>query len=641
MRTCQCIEQKYSGFRRVRKPKPAMQQSLVMPHTLHFIRMSLQASDAHRGRTPSNAPSVRSLEPPLPDDLVQQQNGAAPIPHHLYTKIPKHLLLPDGTPNYLPMILTARVYDVVQATPLTYATSLSTRMGCKISLKREDLQPVFSFKCRGAYNCIAQLSKEDKERGVVACSAGEQEKLRLRLSQRYLTFTRIGNHAQGVALACSKLGITSTIVMPMNTPSIKFKNVQRLGSNVLLHGENFDAAKAECARLEREKGWTNIPPYDDPFVIAGQATVAVEILRQLDNLQELDAVFVCVGGGGLLAGIATYIKAVAPPHVKVIGVETVDADALTKSLAAGKRVLLDEVGLFADGTAVRIVGEECWRLLSAGIVDDMILVNNDEVCAAIKDIFEDTRSVPEPSGALAVAGMKRYIQEHDLQGSGKTFVGLVSGANMNFDRLRFVAERAELGEGREVLLSVVIPERPGAFLDLHSQINPRTVTGFSYRYSSPAKADIYLSFHLSGKRKRQEEIDETISAINKMFSKDAPTSDNITFGATDISNNELAKAHARYLIGGRNNVEHERLYRFEFPERPNALRKFLEGLKSGWNISLFHYRFVGGDLGKVLTGFQVPAADEAEFEAYLRDLDYRAIEETDNVVAKRFLSGAS
>lgn len=448
-----------------------------------------------------------------------------------------------------------------------------------------------------------------------------------------------GNHAQGVALACAKLGIASTIVMPMNTPSIKYKNVQRLGSNVLLHGENFDVAKGECARLEKEKGWTNIPPYDDPFVIAGQATVAVEILRQLDNLDDLDAVFVCVGGGGLLAGIATYVKAVAPPHVKVIGVETFDADALTRSFAAGKRIVLDEVGLFADGTAVRVVGEECWRLCSSGIVDEMILVDNDEICAGIKDIFEDTRSVPEPSGALAVAGMKRYIQKHNLQNSGKTFVGLVSGANMNFDRLRFVAERAELGEGREALLSVVIPERPGAFLELHSHVLPRTVTEFSYRYSSSERADIYLSFHLSGKQNRKDELAEIIGAINKTLSKHNSDPQRPTFLATDISNNELAKSHARYLVGGRKSVPHERLFRFEFPERPGALRKFLEGLKSGWNVSLFHYRFIGGDTGKVLTGFQVPLEDTGEFEQYLKDLDYRAIEETDNVVAKRFLSG--
>jgi threonine dehydratase len=286
----------------------------------------------------------------------------------MYKRIPKHMLLPDGTPNYLRMILTARVYDIITPTPLTFATQLSGRLGVKIHFKREDLQPVFSFKCRGAYNCIAQLSQQEKENGVVACSAG--------------------NHAQGVALACNKLGIKSTIVMPMNTPSIKFKNVKRLGSNVLLHGSDFDMAKAECSRLEREKGWTAIPPFDDPYVIAGQGTVASEILRQIDNMDDLDAVFVCVGGGGLLAGIATYIKQVAPPHVKVVGIETVDADALTQSFAKGERVMLEEVGLFSDGTAVRIIGEECWRVLTTGIVDEMVLVDNDEICAAIKDIFE-------------------------------------------------------------------------------------------------------------------------------------------------------------------------------------------------------------------------------------------------------------
>ena len=547
---------------------------------------------------------------------------------------------PDGTPNYLRMILTARVYDIIRPTPLTYATQLSTRLGCKIHLKREDLQPVFSFKCRGAYNCIAQLSAKDKEKGVVACSAG--------------------NHAQGVALACQKLGIRSTIVMPLNTPSIKYRNVKRLGSDVLLYGNDFDMAKAECARLETEKGWTNIPPYDDPFVIAGQATVAVEILRQVDNMDELDAIFVCVGGGGLLAGIATYVKLVAPPHVKVIGVETVDADALSQSLKKGQRVMLEEVGLFSDGTAVRIVGEECFRLLNQGIVDEMILVDNDEICAAIKDIFEgqplsfdpqtvfdipfpssiDTRSVPEPAGALGVAGMKRYISANSLQDTSKNFVALCSGANMNFDRLRFVAERAELGEGREALLSVVIPERSGAFSELHSCILPRAVTEFSYRYSDQEKAFIYLSLSLSNAKDRVTELREIIGKINATLSKyNHSSSSSATFLATDISSNELAKSHARYLIGGRSVVQRERLFRFEFPERPGALRKFLEGIKSGWSLSLFHYRFIGGDIGKVLAGFQVPLEDEGDFEKYLKALDYRFVEETDNIVTKSFLGG--
>jgi len=579
----------------------------------------------------TSSPSVSQVEPPHPSPArlngsssTHTQDNGTGIPYHLYKRVPKHLLLPDGTPNYLRMILTARVYDIIQPTPLTEAAQLSTRLGCKISLKREDLLPVFSFKCRGAYNCIAQLSPEEKAKGVVACSAG--------------------NHAQGVALACQKLGINATIVMPLNTPSIKFKNVKRLGSNVLLHGSDFDMAKAECSRLEHEKGWTNIPPYDDPFVIAGQATVAVEILRQIDNMEDLDAIFVCVGGGGLLAGIATYIKSVAPPHVKVVGVETVDGDALSQSLNKGERVLLEEVGLFSDGTAVRVVGEECFRLLKDGLVDEMVLVNNDEICAAIKDIFEDTRSVPEPAGALAVAGMKRYIAKHKLAGSGKRFVGTVSGANMNFDRLRFVAERAELGEGREALLSVVIPEKPGAFLELHSKILPRAVTEFSYRYSSPSKAFIYLSFSLSSSTAREEELKGIIDSINESLGKhnsssSSSSSSSPTFQAIDISSNELAKSHARYLVGGRSHVPDERLFRFEFPERPGALLKFLRGLKSGWNISLFHYRFIGGDIAKILTGFQIPPEDNETFNAYLRDLDYRYVEETNNVVARSFLTG--
>lgn len=352
----------------------------------------------------------------------------------------RHALKADGTPDYLKLMLTSRVYECVTPTPLTHATALSAKLGCTILFKREDLQPVFSFKIRGAYNKMASLSEEERWRGVIACSAG--------------------NHAQGVALAGHKLGIACTIVMPLNTPAIKWVNVERLGATVVLFGNDFDEAKRECARLEAEHGLTNIPPFDDPHVIAGQGTAAVELMRQTDP-STLDGVFACVGGGGLLAGTALYVKAIAPPGVQVIGVETNDGDAMTRSLAAGRRVTLDTVGLFCEGTAVRLVGEETFRLCSE-LVDGMLSVSNDQVCAAIKDIFDDTRSVPEPAGALAVAGLTKYIHDHNLVGSGKRFVAFVSGANMNFDRLRFVTERAELGERREALISVEIPQRPGS-----------------------------------------------------------------------------------------------------------------------------------------------------------------------------------
>lgn len=546
-----------------------------------------------------------------------------------------HLIQADGTPSYVPLLLTSAVYSILppEGTPLTHAVQLSTRLGCHVSLKREDLTPVFSFKIRGAFNLMKQLTGDERWRGVVACSAG--------------------NHAQGVAIAGRELGIPCTIVMPLNTPSIKYRNVARMGAKVVLHGADFDEAKRECARLAHAHGLTNIPPFDDPYVIAGQGTVAVEIMRQVDDVNALDAIFVSVGGGGLLAGMLAYIKQIAPPHVKVIGVETYDADALTQSLARGHRVTLDEVGLFADGTAVKIMGEETFRVC-ADLVDELILVSTDEVCAAIKDVFEDTRSIAEPSGALAIAGMKRYIHDHGLVGTGKRFVGIVSGANINFSRLRFIAERADVGEGNEVMLRVVIPERPGAFLALHDHIHPRAVTEFVYRYSSPTRAHILLSFYLStpsvseaAQKQQQQDGARRLSPQERRRQELQGVMDGMQqsgMSALDISDNELAKAHARYLVGGRSDVPNERLYRFEFPERPGALRKFLEtlGQRGGenagvFNISLFHYRNQGGDIAKILCGIQVPQDDKHAFDDWLADLGYPHVDETDNAVYRDFL----
>ncbi|GAA5871559.1 hypothetical protein JCM16303_000792 [Sporobolomyces ruberrimus] len=563
----------------------------------------------------------------LPDGTKVKRPVFPPNPS-MYSRVPPHQLKPDGTPNYPIMSLNSSVYSILPSggTPLTPAVNLSTRLGNQILFKREDLTQVFSFKLRGAYNLMNRLTEEERWRGVVACSAG--------------------NHAQGVALSGSELNIACTIVMPLNTPSIKYQNVARLGAKVVLHGSDFDEAQRECTRLAQVHGLTIIPPFNDPYIIAGQGTAAVEILRQTD-VEKLDAVFVPVGGGGFLAGMAAYIKAIAPPHVKVIGVETYDADALTQTVRAGKRLMLKEVGLFADGTAVRQMGDESLRVCSE-LVDELVLVSNDELCAAIKDVFSDTRSVPEPSGALGVAGVKKYIAQHNLLGHNKRFVSVVSGANINFSRLRFIAERAELGEGKEAMLRVIIPETPGSFLALHSIIHPRAVTEFVYRYSSSRRAFIFLSFYLSSpslslptnstpitgtstpllspQAARVEELSSLLSQLSKKGMK-----------ALDISENELAKSHARYLVGGKQKVENERMFRFEFPERPGALRKFLEGLGNGFNISLFHYRNQGGDVGKILCGIQVDPKESTRFDEWLHHLGYPFVEETNNPAYADFL----
>lgn len=606
-------------------------------------------------------PSGRALtENDVTPSIPPTPSSETSPPTHLYADLPPHLMQADNTPDYLRLILNADVYDLVKQTPLQPGINLSSKLGCQVLLKREDLQPVFSFKLRGAFNMMRQLDDEQKWKGVIACSAG--------------------NHAQGVAMAGAHLSIPCTIVMPKGTPEIKTANVKRLGAKVVLFGQDFDEAKAECTRLSKAYGLTIIPPFDHPRVIAGQGTIGVEICRQTDMFT-VDAIFCCVGGGGLLAGVAAYIKRIAPPHVKVIGVETFDADALAQSLEAGKRVLLNEVGLFADGTAVRIVGEECFRICR-DTVDGVVRVSNDEICAAIKDVFEDTRSIPEPSGALAVAGMKRYIATHGLAGSGKKFVATVSGANMNFGRLRFVAERAELGENKEALLSVEIPEEPGAFLKLHNHIHPRSVTEFSYRYGDKSKAQILLSFMLNGTKAppsaasgesqapgavpvpegvvksasqngslsssiaslpdQARALSESLAAshlsgghseLDSILS--ALAADGMT--AIDISGDEVSKSHLRYLVGGKTSVDNERIFRFEFPERPGALRKFLVGMQSGWNVSLFHYRNHGADLGKILLGIQAPKEDNEQFEKFLKDLGYQYHEETNNPVIRRYL----
>lgn len=522
----------------------------------------------------------------------------------------KDELLDDGTPDYVRLILRSSVYDVIDESPITHGFGLSARLGTTVKLKREDLLPVFSFKLRGAYNMVAKLGEAEKSKGVIACSAG--------------------NHAQGVAFSAKHLNIPATIVMPVSTPSIKYENVSRLGAQVVLYGNDFDEAKAECARLCEEQGLTNIPPFDHPYVIAGQGTVAMEILRQVRNTNQIGAVFVPVGGGGFISGVGAYLKRIAP-NIKVIGVETYDAATLHTSLSNGKRTPLATVGPFADGTSVRLIGEETFRICQE-VVDEVVLVNTDELCAAIKDIFEDTRAIVEPSGALGVAGLKKYIAKHpEIEHSQYTYVPIMSGANMNFDRLRFVSERAVLGEGKEVFLLVTVPDIPGSFKKMQKVIHPRAVTEFSYRYNEhhqdPSakipQAYIYTSFSVSDKEK---EVSEVIDQLHSLG-----------FGALDISDNEMAKSHGRYLVGGASKVPNERIIAFEFPERPGALTRFLDGLSESWNLTLFHYRNHGADIGKVLAGISVPPEDNQIFQKFLDDLRYQYHEETDNTVYQRFL----
>ncbi|CDK25467.1 unnamed protein product [Kuraishia capsulata CBS 1993] len=509
-------------------------------------------------------------------------------------------ILPNGRPDYVKLILTSKVYDAISESPISPAPALSSRLGVDVVLKREDLLPVFSFKLRGAYNMISQLSPERKAQGVIACSAG--------------------NHAQGVAFSAKKLGIPATIVMPLATPSIKYNNVARFGAKVVLSGQDFDGAKAKCAEICEREGMTDVPPFEHPYVIAGQGTIAVELLRQISS-DKIRAVFCAVGGGGLIAGVGSYLKRLAP-HVKVIGVETYDACGMYESLKVGHPVTLDSVGLFADGTAVKTVGSETFTV-AQDCVDEIVRVSTDEICAAIKDIFEDTRAILEPSGAVTVAGLKKYLQEHPHENG--TYVPVLSGANMNFDRLRFVSERAVLGEGKEAFLCVQIPDVPGTFLKLQKIIHPRSVTEFSYRLdgSNGGVANVYTSFNVN---RGKEELNEVCTELKKAG-----------FNALDISDNEMAKSHGRYLVGGSVADADERVFSFEFPERPGALTNFLEGLRSNWNLTLFHYRNQGHDIGKVLAGISVPKEDYEKFDQFLENLHYSYQEETDNDVYKLFL----
>jgi threonine dehydratase len=500
--------------------------------------------------------------------------------------------------DYLKRILTARVYDVAVETPLELAPALSSRLGNTLLLKREDMQPVFSFKLRGAYNKMANLSAAQRRRGVITASAG--------------------NHAQGVALAANHLRCRATIVMPVTTPQIKIAAVVRRGARVVLFGDSYDEAFAHSLDIAKREKSTFVHPYDDPDVIAGQGTIGMEILRQHGG--PIDAVFVAIGGGGLIAGIAAYIKRLRP-EIRIIGVEPVDADAMTRSLATGHRVRLAQVGLFADGVAVKQVGAETFRLCR-DLVDEMILVDNDAICAAIKDVFEDTRSILEPAGALAIAGAKKYAERRKQR--NQTYVAVASGANMNFDRLRFVAERAELGEKREAILAVTIPERPGSFKKFCSLLGARSVTEFNYRYADAARAHVFVGVQVRDRN-------ETRELIARLRRRKLPT--------LDFSDNEMAKLHVRHLVGGRAPaVENERLYRFEFPERPGALMKFLDSMSHDWNISLFHYRNHGADYGRVLVGMQVPPRDQAAFRRFLSQLGYAHWEETRNPAYSLFLA---
>ena len=499
--------------------------------------------------------------------------------------------------HYLKRILTARVYDVARETELEPARQLSRRVGNQVLLKREDNQPVFSFKLRGAYNKMAHLSPEQRARGVICASAG--------------------NHAQGVALGSQRLGCRAVIVMPVTTPQVKVDAVRHLGGEVVLHGDSYNDAYDHALKVAEAEGLTFVHPFDDPDVIAGQGTIGMEILRQHEG--PIDAVFVAIGGGGLISGVAAYIKAVRP-EIRIIGVQTVDSDAMLQSVRAGQRVRLNDVGLFADGTAVKFVGEETFRV-ARELVDEYIVVDTDAVCAAMKDVFQDTRSILEPSGALSVAALKQYVAREGC--TGRTFVAITCGANMNFDRLRFVAERAEVGEEREALFAVTIPEERGSFKRFCELIGPRSVTEFNYRISDERVAHIFVG--LSTKTRGES------AEIGALFASQG-------FNAVDLTHDELAKTHLRHLVGGRSELARdERVFRFEFPERPGALMRFLSSMHPDWNISLFHYRNQGADYGRILVGIQVPAADEAAFGEFLDTLAYPFTEETDNPVYRLFL----
>lgn len=499
--------------------------------------------------------------------------------------------------TYVKKIELSAIYDVAEITPLTLQKNLSARINNNILLKREDLQSVFSFKLRGAYNKMANLSADALSKGVITASAG--------------------NHAQGVALSAQKLNCKAVIVMPTTTPQIKVDAVKSRGAEVLLHGDSYTDAYQKALLLEKSDGMTFVHPYDDPDVIAGQGTIAKEILDT--HPDEIEAIFCCVGGGGLIAGVAAYIKA-NRPEIKIIGVEAVDADAMSQSLKANERVMLEQVGLFADGAAVKQVGEHTLALCK-DLVDEMITVDNDAICAAIKDVFEDTRNILEPAGALSLAGLKQYVKDNNI--SDKTLVSIASGANMNFDRLRFIAERAELGEKREALLAVTIPEKPGYFKQFCALLGTRNITEFNYRYSDATQAHIYVGISIQSNT-------EVSSLITKLEQHGFP--------AIDLSDNEVAKLHVRHLVGGHApQADNEVVYRFEFPEKPGALMNFLNSMGENWNISLFHYRNHGADFGRVLAGIQVPPADKNSFTNFLTKLGYPYWDETNNPAYQLFL----
>jgi threonine dehydratase len=501
------------------------------------------------------------------------------------------------TVDYLQRILNARVYDVAIESPLEPARNLTRRLGNHVLLKREDQQPVFSFKLRGAYNKMAHLTPEQLSHGVICASAG--------------------NHAQGVALSAKRLGCRAVIVMPQTTPKVKIDAVLAMGGEVVLHGDSYSDAYTQALILQKAQALTFVHPFDDPDVIAGQGTIGMEILRQHQG--PLDAVFVAIGGGGLISGVASYIKAVRP-DIKIIGVQTTDSDAMLRSVRAGKRVQLADVGLFADGTAVKLVGEETFRLVRK-LVDDFVVVNTDEVCAAIKDVFQDTRSILEPSGAMGVAAIKQYVATHKVK--GQRFVAITCGANMNFDRLRFVAERAEFGEQREALFGVTIPEERGSFKRFCELIGPRAVTEFNYRISNANAAHVFVGVAI---QKREE-----ATRLEHQFVKQR-------FATVNLTDDELAKEHVRHMVGGQSALaKDERLFRFEFPERPGALMRFLSSMHPSWNISLFHYRNQGADYGRILVGIQVPAVDDSAFQGFLKTLAYPCVEETANPVYRLFL----
>ena len=501
--------------------------------------------------------------------------------------------------DYLKKILSARVYDVAIESPIHTATFLSERLNNQIWFKREDKQPVYSFKIRGAYNKVVQLTDEERAKGVIAASAG--------------------NHAQGLALAAKELGIKAVIVMPRTTPEVKVKAVRARGARVVLHGDSFDEAFKHSQKLMEDKGYTYIHPYDDPYTIAGQGTIGMEILRQMPS--HPDAIFIPVGGGGLVAGVAAYVKALAP-DIRIIGVESTESACLAAAMKAGSRVILPEVGIFADGVAVAQIGENTWEVCK-DYVDEVITCTPDEICAAIKDTFDDTRAVCEPAGALAVAGLKKYIEREQCE--GQDLVAILSGANVNFDRMRYISEVAEIGEGREVILAVTIPEEPGSFQRFCSLLGKSPITEFNYRYADDKDAEIYVGVKVA------DEAGSRAALVASLESEG--------YALLDLSDNEIAKYHIRHMVGGHapGSVDDELVYRFEFPERPGALLNFLRKLGKRFNISLFHYRNHGAAYGRVLVGLQVSGEKREQLQGYLEELGYRYWDETNNPAYQRFL----